>query len=64
MLSARFLVSVENTAVRCPLWLAPGALEERLGLGGIKDSTSPPMDGSRSSQAWELLSLSAASVVS
>lgn len=41
MLSARFLVSVESTAVRSPLWLAPGALEERLGLGGIKDSTSP-----------------------
>lgn len=41
MLGASFLVSVENTAIRSPLWLAPGTLEESLGLGGIKDSTSP-----------------------
>ena len=42
VLRASFLVSVENTASRSPLWLAPGALEERLGLGSIKGSTSPP----------------------
>lgn len=41
MLGASFLVSVENTAIRSPLWLAPGTLEESLGLGSIKDSTSP-----------------------